>query len=194
MNTKWNALGFKPGLVGGHCIGVDPYYFVYEAENLGYHSQIISNGRQINDGMGSFIADKTLEKLVITGKKPIDAKVVIMGMTFKEHTPDTRNSKVIDIIERLRYFNIEPLIVDPWADAKETMEHYGIQLNAIEEISEADALIFTVAHEEFLNLSPENIDSLFKPSLPKHERIIIDVKSILDKETFTDLGYTFWRL
>lgn len=194
MNTKWNALGFKPGLVGGHCIGVDPYYFVYEAENLGYHSQIISNGRQINDGMGSFIADKTLEKLVITGKKPIDAKVVIMGMTFKEHTPDTRNSKVIDIIDRLRYFNIEPVIVDPWADAKETMEHYGIQLNAIEEISEADALIFTVAHEEFLNLSPENIDSLFKPSLPKHERIIIDVKSILDKETFTDLGYTFWRL
>src|SRR5699024_6706410 len=110
MNTKWNALGFTPGLVGGHCIGVDPYYFVYQAENLGYHSQIISNGRQINDGMGEFIADKLIKELIRTGKTPIDSNVVILGLTFKEHTPDTRNSKVNDIIIRLREYDINPTI------------------------------------------------------------------------------------
>ena len=194
MNTKWNALGFTPGLVGGHCIGVDPYYFIYEAEKLGYHSQIIANGRQINDGMGAFIADKTLEKLILTGKKPIDAKVVILGMTFKEHTPDTRNSKVIDIINRLRAFNIEPVIVDPWADVEETRREYDLELEQLDAISDADAIIFTVAHKEFLDLSQNKIESLFADNLPTSERVIIDVKSILDKESYTDKGYTFWRL
>lgn len=194
MNTKWNALGFKPGLVGGHCIGVDPYYFVYEAENLGYHSQIISNGRQINDSMGAFIADKTIEKLILTGKKPIEANVVILGMTFKEHTPDTRNSKVIDIINRLKAFNICPIIVDPWADIDETRRYYNLELTQLENISQADAVIFSVAHQDFLKLSIEQIEGLFKPSLPPSQRIIIDVKSILNKDIFTKLGYTFWRL
>lgn len=194
MNTKWNALGFKPGLVGGHCIGVDPYYFIYEAEKLGYHSQIIANGRQINDSMGAFIADKTLEKLILTGKKPIEANVVILGMTFKEHTPDTRNSKVIDIIERLRAFNIQPTIVDPWADVEETRSHYGIELTSLEDVNDADAVILSVAHKEFLDLTPDQIAALFKAELDNSERVIIDVKSILDKDRFEKLGYTFWRL
>ena len=119
MNTKWNALGFRPGLVGGHCIGVDPYYFVYEAEKLGYHSQIILAGRQINDGMGTFIADAIIKQLVLAGKKVLNAKVAILGITFKENCPDVRNSKVIDIIKRLNEYGILPDVIDPWADIKE---------------------------------------------------------------------------
>lgn len=194
MNTKWNALGFTPGLVGGHCIGVDPYYFVYEAENLGYHSQIIANGRQINDSMGEFIANKIVEKLIHSGKKPLEAKVVILGMTFKEHTPDTRNSKVIDIIHRLEEFHIQPVVVDPWANPEETQREYHLQLSPLEAIKDADALVFTVGHKEFTELDFEQITSLFNPELEPKERIIIDVKSVLDKEKFVQAGYNFWRL
>ena len=119
MNTKWNALGFRPGLVGGHCIGVDPYYFTYEAEKLGYHSQIILSGRKVNDGMGAFVADATIKELIKAGKAPKNCKIAIFGLTFKENCPDIRNSKVDDIIKRLKEYDIQPVVVDPWADSDE---------------------------------------------------------------------------
>ena len=194
MNTKWNALGFTPGLVGGHCIGVDPYYFVYQAENLGYHSQIISNGRQINDGMGEFIADKLIKELIRTGKTPIDSNVVILGLTFKEHTPDTRNSKVNDIIKRLREYDIKPTIVDPWASAEDAQAEYGVSLTDLADVKDADAILLAVGHDEFKALSFEEITALFNQDLTNDKRIILDVKSILNKKAFTDAGYSFWRL
>ena len=194
MNTKWNALGFTPGLVGGHCIGVDPYYFVYQAENLGYHSQIISNGRQINDGMGEFIADKLIKELIRTGKTPIDSNVVILGLTFKEHTPDTRNSKVNDIIKRLREYDINPTIVDPWASLEDAQAEYGVSLTDLADVKDADAILLAVGHDEFKALSFEEITALFNQDLANDKRIILDVKSILNKEAFTEAGYSFWRL
>lgn len=194
MNTKWNALGFTPGLVGGHCIGVDPYYFVYQAENLGYHSQIISAGRKINDGMGEFIADKIIKHLVITGKKPKESRVVILGATFKEHTPDTRNSKVEDIVKRLEEYTIQPILVDPWAAKDDINDIYSLELTDISSISDADCLVFAVAHNEFRKLTNDQISAMFDHSLINDERVIIDIKSILDKEYFTTEGYKFWRL
>lgn len=193
MNTKWNALGFTPGLVGGHCIGVDPYYFVYEAENLGYHSQIISSGREINDSMGEFIADKIIKKLVITGKTPKEAKVAILGLTFKEGTPDIRNSKVEDILIRLREYGIEPTVIDKWADADEAKEIYDVELTDLEDVSDADCLVFAVSHPEFTDMPVSDADKLFK-DLANDEKIVIDVKSILDKESYVEAGYNFWRL
>lgn len=194
MNTKWNALGFTPGLVGGHCIGVDPYYFVYQAENLGYHSQIILNGRQINDDMGEFIADKVLKKLVIAGKNPIESKVVILGLTFKEHTPDTRNSKVEDIIIRLREYSIDPVIVDPWASAEDAMREYGVELTDLADVKDADCIILAVGHNEFKELSFKEIDTLYKQDIPNYEKIMIDVKSALDKKLYINNNYAYWRL
>ncbi|WXR63027.1 nucleotide sugar dehydrogenase [Peptostreptococcaceae bacterium AGR-M142] len=193
MNTKWNALGFTPGLVGGHCIGVDPYYFVYEAEKIGYHSQIILSGRKINDGMGKFIADAIIKKLILANKVVRQAKVVILGITFKENTPDTRNSKVIDIIDSLREYGIEPIVVDPEADAMETKYEYGIDLMDIKDVKEADCLIITVAHNSFKNMSINEIDSLYG-NLKNKEKVLIDVKSILDKDEVLRLGYSYWRL
>lgn len=194
MNTKWNALGFTPGLVGGHCIGVDPYYFVYEAENLGYHSQIIKSGRQINDDMGEFIADKIIKGLITTGKKVIDAKVVVLGLTFKENTPDTRNSKVSDILKRLAEYDIQPEIVDPWASHDDAMKEYGVTLSQFDQIKDVDCVVLAVGHEEFKALSVEAIEALFNPALPNKERVLIDIKSILDSQAFTEKGYHFWRL
>lgn len=194
MNTKWNALGFTPGLVGGHCIGIDPYYFVYEAENLGYHSQIIKAGREINDSMGEFVADKVIKKIVQAGKAPVQSNVVILGLTFKESTPDVRNSKVEDIINRLRDYNIEPTIVDPWADAGEAKSEYDVELTDLSDVKDADALVFTVGHPEFNELSFADIDALFKDELDNEDKIVVDVKSILDKEQYIADGYSFWRL
>lgn len=193
MNTKWNALGFKPGLVGGHCIGVDPYYFTYEAEKLGYHSQIILSGRKVNDAMGEFIADATIKQLVLAGKAPKNAKVVILGLTFKENCPDTRNSKVNDIIKRLREYEIEPLVVDPWASECEAMREYGIQLTNLEDINDMDCVILAVAHDEFRNMSMKELDGLYKTS-SNSDKILIDVKSILDKGEIDEIGYRYWRL
>ncbi|MGI5901089.1 MAG: nucleotide sugar dehydrogenase [Desulfitobacteriia bacterium] len=193
MNTKWNALKFYPGLVGGHCIGVDPYYFVYEAEKLGYHSQIILAGRKINDGMGEFIADAILKQLILADKVVKKARVVILGITFKENCPDTRNSKVVDIIKTLNDYGLEPLVVDPRADKAAAREEYGLDLVALEKVKEADCLVFAVAHEEFKALTIEEIDGLFK-EMDNNEKIIIDVKSILDKEKIEARGYRYWRL
>lgn len=193
MNTKWNALGFKPGLVGGHCIGVDPYYFIYEAERLGYHSQIIAAGRKINDSMGSFVADAIIKKLILGNKVVKESKVVILGVTFKENCPDIRNTKVLDIVDRLMEFEINPIIVDPEADKKEAEEIYGIRLKDISEVKDADCLVFAVAHQEFARLSYEEIDSMFDSNMDT-PKIIIDVKGILDKKSFEAGNYSYWNL
>lgn len=193
MNTKWNALRFTPGLVGGHCIGVDPYYFLYEAEKLGYHSQIILSGRKINDGMGKFIADSTIKKLILANKKVKQAKVVILGITFKENTPDTRNSKVVDIIENLREYGIEPIIADPEADSLEAKREYGINIMNITDIKDADCLILAVAHNEFRSLKLNDFDKLFK-NTTNEEKVIIDIKSILNQVEVENKGYSYWRL
>ncbi len=193
MNTKWNALRFTPGLVGGHCIGVDPYYFVYEAEKLGYHSQIILAGRKINDGMGEFVADAVIKKLILANKVVRKSKVVILGLTFKENTPDTRNSKVVDIITSLKEYGIEAIVVDPEADAAEARHEYGIDLVDLKDVKDADCLILAVAHDSFKALSWDEIDQLYAP-LPADEKILIDVKSILDRTELDKRGYSYWRL
>jgi len=193
MNTKWNALGFRPGLVGGHCIGVDPYYFIYEAEKLGYHSQIISAGRKVNDGMGAFVADATIKQLILANKSPKQAKVVIMGITFKENCPDTRNSKVEDIIKRLAEYEIKPLVVDPWSEPADAKKEYNVDLTDFAEIHDADCLIFAVAHDEFKALSMEQVDKLFG-NYPNQEKVLIDVKGIFDRNLVQEKGYQYWRL
>ncbi len=193
MNTKWNALGFYPGLVGGHCIGVDPYYFIYEAEKLGYHSQIILAGRKINDGMGAFVADAIIKKLILTNRVVRKANVVILGITFKENCPDTRNSKVEDIIKRLQEYGIDPIVVDPQAEPAEAKREYGVDLIGLDAIREADCLVFAVAHDEFRKLTWDQIDGLFRNSR-NDEKIIVDVKSIFNKEEIESIGYSYWRL
>jgi len=193
MNTKWNALRFYPGLVGGHCIGVDPYYFVYEAEKLGYHSQIIISGRKINDGMGAFVADAIIKKLVLAGKIVRKSKVVILGITFKDNCPDTRNSKVEDVINRLNEYGIKSIVVDPQADAADAKHEYDVDLVGLDTIKDADCVVFAVAHNEFKAMGMQQIDGLFK-DCPIEEKVIIDVKSILDKNEIEKLGYSYWRL
>ena len=161
MNTKWNALGFRPGLVGGHCIGVDPYYFTYEAEKLGYHSQIILNGRIVNDQMGAYVADTAVKQMIAAGQAPKKSKVVILGLTFKENCPDTRNSKVDDIIKELNTYGIEPVIVDSWASEHDAMREYGVTLTKLEDVKDADCVIVAVAHNEFKSLSLKDIKVQF---------------------------------
>lgn len=193
MNTKWNALGFRPGLVGGHCIGVDPYYFTYEAEKLGYHSQIILAGRKVNDGMGEFVADMTIKEMIRAGKTPKKSKVIILGLTFKENCPDIRNSKVYDIIKRLREYDIVPMVVDPWVESKEAKREYGVELYPLESVKDADCIIMAVAHDEFKNMSWNTIDSMFG-ICPINERVLIDVKGIFNIEEVREKGYIYWRL
>ena len=193
MNTKWNALGFRPGLVGGHCIGVDPYYFVYEAEKLGYHSQIILAGRKVNDSMGAFVADAAIKEMVLAGKSPKNAKVAIFGLTFKENCPDTRNSKVEDIIVRLKEYDIDPIVVDPWASQRDAMHEYGVTLTPVEEIADLDCLILAVAHKEFRELALEDYLKLFR-DMPNEEKVLVDVKGILDRKALAQSGVRTWRL
>lgn len=194
MNTKWNALGFRPGLVGGHCIGVDPYYFTYEAEKLGYHSQIILNGRIVNDGMGRFVADTAVKKMVEAGLAPKTAKVVILGLTFKENCPDTRNSKVDDIIRRLREYGIAPIVVDPWASQRDAVREYGVTLSPLKDAAEADCIITAVAHQEFRDMGLSGAAALFKQDKPAGEKVIIDVKGIYPIQELESSGLTWWRL
>lgn len=193
MNTKWNALGFYPGLVGGHCIGVDPYYFTYRAEQLGYHSQIILSGRQVNDGMGAFVTDAAVKEMIRAGQAPSKSKVVIMGITFKENCPDIRNSKVEDIINRLKEYDITPVVIDPWADVDEVMREYGVELAEAGEISDADCVIIAVAHNEFNGMPLSEIDKIFKDTENKN-KVLVDVKSMIDKKAAQDAGYRYWRL
>ncbi|MBR0113190.1 MAG: nucleotide sugar dehydrogenase [Clostridia bacterium] len=193
MNTKWNALGFRPGLVGGHCIGVDPYYFTYEAEKLGYHSQIILNGRIVNDSMGAFVADKAVKKMIEAGQAPKKSKVVILGLTFKENCPDTRNSKVDDIIKQLNTYDIKPVIVDPWASERDAKHEYGVDLTKIEDVSDADCVIVAVAHNEFRALSLDDIKKFYKET-PDEEKVLIDVKGLYKVEDLKASGMQWWRL
>lgn len=194
MNTKWNALGFYPGLVGGHCIGVDPYYFIYQAEMLGYHSQIIAAGRKVNDSMGKFVAESTIKQLIQADKRVKSARVLVLGFTFKENCPDTRNSKVIDIIRELREYGIDPLVVDPQANAEEAFREYQILLSPLDTAKNMDAVILAVGHREFLSLSVSDLDNFFSPEMPNSSRVIIDVKSLLNKEELSQAGYHYWRL
>ena len=193
MNTKWNALGFRPGLVGGHCIGVDPYYFTYQAEKLGYHSQIVLNGRIVNDGMGAFVADSAIKKMVKTGLAPQKSKVVILGLTFKENCPDTRNSKVNDIICRLNEYGIEPIVIDPWANSDNAMKEYNVKLSSIEDANGADCIIVAVAHQVFKDMGLARIQQLFKNS-KENEKILIDVKGIFSIKELNDSKLNWWRL
>lgn len=193
MNTKWNALGFRPGLVGGHCIGVDPYYFTYEAEKLGYHSQIILNGRIVNDSMGAFVADKAVKKMIEAGQAPKNSKVVILGLTFKENCPDTRNSKVDDIIKQLNTYGIEPVVVDSWASERDAMHEYGVTLTKMEDVKDADCIIVAVAHNDFKTLSLHDIKKLYKES-EDSEKVLIDVKGLYEVEELKKSGMKWWRL
>lgn len=191
MNTKWNALGFYPGLVGGHCIGVDPYYFIYQAEKLGYHSQIILSGRKVNDSMGAFVADAAVKQMVLAGLAPKNAAVAILGITFKENCPDIRNSKVIDIIRRLEEYGIAPVVSDPAADPGEVLQEYGVKAVRQEEISGVNCIIFAVAHDAYRQLAADAINAMFKDT---GTHVLIDVKGIFDQSWAKAEGWQYWRL
>ncbi len=188
--TKWNFLKFYPGLVGGHCIGVDPYYLTYKAEMLGYHSQVILSGRRINDGMGKYVAQNAVKKLIAANKSVKDANVAILGFTFKENCPDTRNTKVTDIVNELREYGIEPVICDPRADSAEAERLYGIEFADISSVKNADAVILAVAHDEFKKFTIEDINALFGEG----RKVLLDIKGLLDKNEFENAGYIYWRL
>ena len=191
--TKWNFLRFYPGLVGGHCIGVDPYYLTYKAEKIGYHSQVILSGRRINDEMGKYVAE-TLVKCMIQSRISVcDAKVAILGFTFKENCPDTRNTRVIDIVNELKEYHISPVIADPIADRDEAFHEYGIRFVNMEEIKDADAVILAVAHDEFRSLSIEKLDLLYKV-VPNGQKVLLDIKGLLNRKEYEKAGYCYWRL
>ncbi len=190
--TKWNFLNFCPGLVGGHCIGVDPYYLTYRAEQLGYHSQIILSGRRINDDMGKYVAESLIKSLIRADIPVKNAGVAILGFTFKENCPDTRNTKVIDIVKELREYGIEPVIADPEADTAEANRLYGISFVEMGEISNMDALILAVSHKVFEKLSPDTLNRFYKKRHTR--RVLADIKGILDRERLEEAGYLYWRL
>ena len=191
--TKWNFLPFRPGLVGGHCIGIDPYYLTYRAEQFGYHSQIILSGRRINDDMGKYVAEQTVKQLIKADKPIRTARVGCLGITFKEDCPDARNSKVNDILKELREYGIQPIVCDPVADAPDAKRFYGVDLVPISEFKDLDCLIIAVAHKEFKALTNEDLAKMFKDE-PNDRRIIVDVKGVRNKRELLDLGYKYWRL
>ncbi len=188
--TKWNFLNFKPGLVGGHCIGVDPYYLTYKAEMLGYHSQVILSGRRINDDMGKYVAENCVKKLIASDKAVRGAKVAILGFTFKENCPDTRNTKVIDIVHELKEYGITPVIADPEADAAEAKMLYGIEFVDVDSIKGMDAVILAVAHKEFSGLTMTRIDEFFGDG----KKVLLDIKGLLERKEYEEAGYSYWRL
>lgn len=191
--TKWNFLPFRPGLVGGHCIGIDPYYLTYRAEQFGYHSQIILSGRRINDDMGKYVAEQTVKQLIKADKSIRNARVGCLGITFKEDCPDARNSKVDDILKELREYGIKPIVCDPVADAPDAKKFYGVDLVPINELKDLDCLIIAVAHKEFRALTNEDIGSMFKDE-PNDKKVIVDVKGVRNKNELLSLGYKYWRL
>ncbi len=188
--TKWNFLKFYPGLVGGHCIGVDPYYLTYKAEMLGYHSQVILAGRRINDDMGKYVAQNAVKKLISADKSVKGARVAILGFTFKENCPDTRNTKVIDIVNELREYGIEPVICDPEADSAEAKRLYGIEFKDISSVKDADAVILAVAHDEFKKFTIDDIGAFFGEG----RKVLLDIKGLLDRKEYENAGYIYWRL
>lgn len=191
--TKWNFLKFYPGLVGGHCIGVDPYYLTYKAEQLGYHSQIILSGRRINDDMGKYVAESVVKNLIKADVAIKNAKVAILGFTFKENCPDTRNTKIIDIYNELFEYGITATVADPAADKDEARHLYGMEFVDINEIKNCDAVILAVAHDEFKSLAPVDFEKMFK-SGDNSKKVLADIKGLLDRKQYEDLGYNYWRL
>ena len=189
--TKWNFLPFKPGLVGGHCIGADPYYLANKAEEVGYHADVILAGRKTNDGMGKFIAEKTIKKLIEAEKIVKNSHVLIMGLTFKENCPDLRNSKVEDIIKELKEYNVKISVVDPIADKNEAKREYNVELEKLENIKDLDAIILAVGHDEYKEIDLKDLEKYY---LNKENKILIDVKGIIDKEEASKLEYNLWRL
>ena len=187
--TKWNFLPFRPGLVGGHCIGVDPYYLTHKAELMGYHPEVILAGRRINDGMGPYVARKTVQQMIHAGRNIMGARVNILGLTFKENCKDIRNSKVVDVIRELEEFGVECFVHDPEADADETMHEYGIKLHTWDELPAADALILAVAHKAFLELTPAEIMEKIV-----RKGCLVQVKPALDCAAFAREGVRVWRL
>ena len=188
--TKWNFLKFYPGLVGGHCIGVDPYYLTYKAEELGYHSQIILAGRRINDDMGKYVAESVVKNLIAADKPVKNAKVAILGFTFKENCPDTRNTKVIDIVNELHEYGITPVIADPQADIAEAKKLYGVEFVDVDEIKGMDAVVLAVAHVEFRDYTISDINQFFGGG----QKVLLDLKGLLDRSEYEDAGYSYWRL
>ena len=188
--TKWNFLRFYPGLVGGHCIDVDPYYLTYKAEMLGYHSQVILAGRRINDDMGKYVAENVIKNLIKADKAVKNAKVAVLGFTFKENCPDTRNSKVFDIIKELREYGIEPLIADPTADAEEAKRIYGVDFVDLASIKNADAVVLAVAHDAFSKFTMQEMDKFFGEG----KKVLLDIKGLLNREEYENAGYLYWRL
>ncbi|MFI3199938.1 MAG: nucleotide sugar dehydrogenase [Eubacteriales bacterium] len=190
--TKWNFLPFFPGLVGGHCIGVDPYYLTYKAEELGYHSQIILSGRRINDDMGRYVAESMVKNLIKADLAVNHARVAILGLTFKENCPDTRNTKVIDIYRELQEYGITPIVADPVADAEEAKRLYGIEFVEMSVLKDMDAVVLAVSHNEFAELGQQELDIMFKQS--NETKVLIDIKGILNRREYEKAGYSYWRL
>ncbi|WP_368506045.1 nucleotide sugar dehydrogenase [Alkalihalophilus sp. As8PL] len=212
--TKWNFLNFSPGLVGGHCIGVDPYYLTYKAEQMGYYSQIILSGRKINDDMGKYVAESTVKRMIKAKKQINGAKVAIFGVTFKENCPDVRNTKVIDVVKELEEYGVEVKLVDPVADKEDLWHEYRINLSDVEEIKEVDAVIFAVPHEEFKAINFDEIKKMFKRyehvgseiidevassteieiANESNESVLIDIKGIYNRKEAEHEGFSYWRL
>ncbi len=188
--TKWNFLKFYPGLVGGHCIGVDPYYLTYKAEMLGYHSQVILAGRRINDDMGKYVAENCVKNLIAADKSVKNAKVAILGFTFKENCPDTRNTKVIDIVNELKEYGITPVIADPQADAAEAKQLYNVEFVDMKTVKDMDAVILAVAHTEFTAFTMNQINAFFG----KGKKVLLDIKGLLNRKEYEAAGYRYWRL
>ncbi len=191
--TKWNFLNFSPGLVGGHCIGVDPYYLTYKAEQLGYHSQVILSGRRINDDMGRYVVENLVKKLIRADIPVKDAKVAILGFTFKENCPDTRNTRVIDIVNELKEYGIVPTIADPEADAAEAKREYGITFDLVENIRGMDAIIVAVGHDRFLEFAQDDFGKMYK-DVANENKVLLDIKGILCRKEYEVAGYRYWRL
>ena len=188
--TKWNFMPFRPGLVGGHCIGVDPYYLTAKAESLGYHPEIILAGRRINDGMGKHVAERTVKMLIAAGKQVLGARIAIMGITFKEDVPDLRNTKVVDIVRELKDYGVEVLVTDPLADPADAREHYGIELHAIEALGRVDAVVLAVQHKAYRELGLAGVAGLCAASTP----LLFDVKACYSPQEAARLGITYARL
>jgi UDP-N-acetyl-D-galactosamine dehydrogenase len=188
--SKWNFLPFRPGLVGGHCIGVDPYYLTHKAEQVGYHPQVILAGRKINDGMAQYMVKKVIQKMLINGIDVTKSTVGVLGITFKENCPDVRNSKITDVVSELKNWGVNVVVADPWADPKEVERTYGITLGKIDSNHQVDSLIVAVGHNEFRDLDPEALRSFCKGSAP----VLADVKSLYDRNALGDQGFSVFRL
>ena len=188
--TKWNFVDFKPGLVGGHCIGVDPYYLIYKAQEVGYDSQIIASGRKVNEEMSKYVALEVVKQLISLGKVVKGARVALLGITFKEDCPDVRNTKIVDIINYLEGYGINVFVYDPVADRNETYKSYNIELVDYDEINNVDAIVVAVAHDEFKNISLDELEKKYVDD----RKTLVDLKGIYNKKDVEDRGITYWRL